>query len=253
MAFLDPAFNPIFLWLLNLSPFWGLVVLALVISILVTLVYKYFTDQGEMKKLKEQQKEFQQRMKELRSNPEEMMKVQKEAMKANMGYMKHSFKPMLITMIPVLLIFGWMAGHLSYEPLFPGETYTVTAFFKEGVVGTAKLITDNTTLLISPAEQNISKEGVTWGLKSEEGEHLLKFKSGEIEQNKTVIITQKMNTAEAITLYQHSDLERVQINYKELKPLGTLSIFGWHPGWVGLYIIFSLIFSLGLRKLFNLY
>jgi len=253
MAFLDPVFDPIFLWLLNLSPFWGLVVLALFISLIVTLVYKYFTNQTEMKRLKDQQKEFQQKMKSLRSNPEEMMKVQKEAMKVNMEYMKHSFKPMLITMIPILLIFGWMAGHLSYEPIYPNETYSVTAYFKEGVNGTATLITDNQTTLIDAAEQTIVNQTATWNLKSEEGTRALTVKINSAEQKKEVLITTEMASSEALTVYAHSDIERIQINYKELKPLGTLSIFGWHPGWVGIYIILSLIFSLGLRKIFNLY
>lgn len=253
MAFLDPVFDPIFLWLLNLSPFWGLLVLALFISVIVTLVYKYFTNQTEMKRLKDQQKEFQKRMKELRSNPEEMMKVQKEAMKTNMEYMKHSFKPMLITMIPILLIFGWMAGHLSYEPIYPGETYSVTAYFKEGINGTSTIIADNQTTLIDPAEQTILNQQATWNLKSDEGKRTLIIKSGSTEQKKDILITKDLTAEEALTTYAHSDMEKIQINYKPLKPLGTLSIFGWHPGWVGIYIILSMIFSLGLRKVFKLY
>ncbi|MEK6938755.1 MAG: EMC3/TMCO1 family protein [Nanoarchaeota archaeon] len=253
MAFLDPVFNPVFLWLLDLSPFWGLVVLALIISIIVTLVYKYFTNQTEMKRMKEEQKEFQKRMKELRSNPPEMMKVQKEAMKVNMEYMKHSFKPMLITMIPVLLIFGWMAGHLSFEPIYPNETYTITAFFKAGSTGSAQLIVDNESTLISLEAQNITDNQATWSLKGTEGTHLLVVKYGNVEQNKSVLITTRLTAEEALSVYQHSDIEKIQINYLELKPLGNLSIFGWHPGWVGIYIILSLIFSLGLRKIFKLY
>jgi len=253
MAFLDPVFNPVFLWLLNLSPLWGLVILALLISVLVTLVYKYFTNQEEMKKLKDQQKEFQQKMKELRSNPEEMMKVQKEAMKANMEYMKHSFKPMLITMIPVLLIFGWMAGHLSYEPIYPGETYSVSAYFLEGVNGTTQLIADNQTQILDEESKEITNKQASWNLKSEEGLRTLTVKQGETEQKKTVMITKEFTAEDAFTLYPHSNIEKIQINYKDLKPLGSISIFGWHPSWVGLYIILSLVFSLGLRKLFKLY
>jgi len=253
MAFLDPVFDPIFLWLLNLSPFWGLFVLALFISIIVTLVYKFFTNQTEMKRLKDQQKEFQQKMKDLRSNPEEMMKVQKEAMKTNMEYMKHSFKPMLITMIPVLLIFGWMAGHLSYEPIYPGETYSITAYFKEGVTGNATLMADEKTTLIDPAEQTIINKQVTWNLKGEEGKHTLSVRLGTTEQNKTVLIAKDLTAEEALSMYAHSDIEKIQINYKALKPLGNLSLFGWHPGWVAIYIVLSMIFSLGLRKIFKLY
>src|SRR3989344_7673590 len=114
MAFLDPVFNPILQPLINTSPIVAIIVLSLVISLIIVLVYKFFTNQAEMKRLKEEQKEYQKKMKELRHNPEEMMKVQKEAMGKNIDYLKHSLKAMLITMLPVILIFGWMNDHLAY-------------------------------------------------------------------------------------------------------------------------------------------
>jgi uncharacterized membrane protein (DUF106 family) len=250
---LDPVLNPVLQPLLNASPFWGIVILSLVISLIITIIYKYVTDQTKMKALKDKQKDFQKRIKELRSNPPEMMKVQKEAMSTNMEYMKHSFKPTLFTMIPILLIFGWMAGHLSYEPIYPGEMYSVTASFGEGIVGEAELIPTAGTILESDAIQTITAGMITWNLKSDAGEHLLTVKKGETEQNKAVLITTELKTEDALSVYEHSEIKQVQINYNKLKPLGSYSIFGWHPGWLGLYIIFSLVFSIGLRKVMKIY
>jgi len=254
MAFLDPVFNPVLMPIVNLSPFWALVILALFISIIVTLVYKWTTNQAHMKELKDKQKEYQKQMKELRSNPQEMMKVQKEAMKINFEYMKHSLKPTLITMIPVLLIFGWMVGHFSFEPIYPNEAFSITAQFKEGSVGEAVLIVDNSTEILSPSAQNISNDQATWSLKSNsEGERSLIVKALGEEQTKKVLITTELTTSEQFTLYKHSAIEQINVNYNKLHPLGKFSIFGWLPGWLGLYIIFSLIFSIALRKLFKLY
>ena len=253
MAFLDPVFNPVFLPLLNLSPILGLLLLSFLISLLVTYAYKWLTNQTLMKELKEKQTDFQKKMKELRSNPEEMLKVQKEAMKVNMEYMKHSFKPTLFTMIPILLIFGWMAGHLAFEPIYPQEAYSVTAFFKEGLTGNATLIVDEGTELVGVSTQPISLEGVTWALKSREGSHLLKVQMGTIEQSKNVLISKELKYEDAVSLFDHSDITQIKINYKELKPLGTFSLFGWHPGWLGIYIILSLVFSISLRKLLKIY
>ncbi len=239
----------------QIHPFISMFVLSLLISVIVTLVYKYFTNQTEMKRLKDQQKEFQKRMKELRSNPEEMMKVQKEAMKTNMEYMKHSFKPMLITMIPILLIFSWMGGIFQYDSIQPGETYTVTAYFKEGINGIAKIIPDNQTKVLDTIDKNISEGKASWSLKSEEGTRLLTVSMEENEKSRNVLITsnsfktignEKPNT--------HSDIERVDVNYNQLTLLewtGIPWVKTW--GWVGTYIVFSLIFSLALRKVFKLY
>lgn len=253
MAFLDPVFNPVFLPLLNLSPILGLLLLSFLISLLVTYAYKWFTNQTLMKELKEKQTDFQKKMKELRSHPEEMLKVQKEAMKVNMEYMKHSFKPTLFTMLPILLIFGWMAGHLAFEPIYPQEAYSVTAFFKEGLTGNVTLVVDEGTEFVGVNTQAISKDGVTWAVKSSEGSHLLKVQMGTIEQSKKVLISKELKYEDAVSLFDHSDITQIKINYKDLKPLGTFSLFGWHPGWLGIYIILSLIFSIAMRKVLKIY
>lgn len=253
MAFLDPVFNPLLGPLINSSPFWGVLILALVISVIIVLVYKYATNQEEMKRLKEEQKEFQKRMKALKDQPEEMMKVQKEAMKTNMTYMKHSFKATLITMLPIILIFGWMNGHLGYEPIYPGETFSITAFFEKGVSGEAELLVDSETTLFSEPKQTISEGEVTWRLKAEAGEHFLTVKTANDEQNKKVLITKELEYEEPFSVFKNADISKIQINYNPLKPAGELSILGWRPGWLGWYIIFSIVFSIGLRKLLKIY
>lgn len=248
MAFLDPVLNPV----LALGPFWAIFILSLIISLIIIVVYKFFTNQAEMKRLKEEQKESQKRMKELRDKPEEMMKIQKEAMKKNFEYMKHSLKATFITILPIILLFGWMNAHLAYEPIFPGETYSITALFKEGVTGEAELIADEGTELSSPAKQPVAST-VTWNLKSTAGDHFLTVQLGSISQSKKVFITNELKYEEPFTLYQHSDIEQIKINYNKMRPLGEFEFFGWHPGWLSLYIILSIVFSLGLRKVFKVY
>lgn len=253
MAFLDPVLNPVLLPLLTASPFLGVLVVSVFISLITVFVYKYFTDQEAMKQLKEQQKEYQQRMKELRDNPSEMMKIQKEAMGKNMEYMKHTFKATLITMLPIILIFGWMNAHLAFEPIYPGESYSLTAKFKAGVVGEAELIAAEGTEILSPVRQAINSE-VNWNLRSTEGEHFLTVQSATVEQTKKVLITTALAYEQPLSVYPHSEVEQIRINYKKLLPLGpSFSVLGWQPGWLGLYIIFSIVFSLGLRKVLGVY
>ncbi|MBI4152070.1 TMCO1/EMC3 family protein [Candidatus Woesearchaeota archaeon] len=253
MSFLDPVLNPVLEPLVNFSPFWAIVILSFVVSFLSTIAYKYFTDQEKMKNLKIKQKEYQKQMKELRSQPEKMISVQKEAMKSNAEYMKMSFKPMLITMLPLLLIIGWMAGHLAFEPIFPEETYSLTAFFKEGVTGNAELVAREGTEVLNGVSQGITGGAVTWNLRSQEGDHSLTVKLGQQEGSTDVRITRDVHSAEPLKTLEHSDIEKLQINYKPLKPLGETSFFGWQPGWLGLYFIFSLVSSLLFRKLLKIY
>ncbi len=253
MAFLDPLLNPVLLPALEKSPFLGILIVSFVISLIIVLAYKYFTNQEAMKQIKEQQKGYQHRMKELRNSPEEAMKIQKEAMSKNFEYMKHSFKATFITIIPIIIIFGWMNSHLLYEPIYPGESYSVTAKFVSGLAGEAELLADKDTELLSPARQLINSD-TTWTLKSSAGEHFITIKAGGAEQSKKVLITKELRIEQPLSLYQHSDIEQIKINYKKLLPLGpAVSILGWQPGWLGIYIIFSIVFSLVLRKLLKVY
>ncbi len=249
MGFLDPLLNPV----LQLGPLPVVIILSLVISLIVVLVYKFFTNQEEMKRIKEQQKEYQKRIRELKDSPQEMMKLQKEAMSKNMEYMKHSLKATIITILPIILIFGWMNAHLAYEPIYPGETYSITAFFREGVSGTAELLVEEGTEITSEVTQPINSEA-TWNLRSTEGIHFLTVKAGEQQQQKKVLITKNLEYEIPISGYEHSDIEQIRINYNKLLPLGPeLSLLGWKPGWLGLYIILSIVFSLVLRKLLKVY
>ncbi|HLD00454.1 MAG TPA: EMC3/TMCO1 family protein [Candidatus Nanoarchaeia archaeon] len=252
MTLLDPIFNPVFQPLLNASPFWAIVVLSFLVSVLITLVYKLVTNQTQMKELKEKQKEYQKQMRDLKSNPPEMMKVQKEAMQLNMQYMKQSFKPTLITMLPILVIFSWMTAHLSFEPIYPGEPYSISANFNENLAGEAEIEVSEGTEILSEKVQPITG-AVTWNLKSSEGEHKVQVKVGEEIQSKDVLITSELKYAEPLTAYKHSSIEKITINYNKLKPLGEHSILGWNPGWLGLYIILSIVFSMALRKLLKVY
>jgi uncharacterized membrane protein (DUF106 family) len=255
MTFLDPVFNPVFLPLLHFNVFIGIIILSALITLLVTLGYKFFSNQDEMKRLKERQKEFQAEMKSLRDKPEEMMKVQKEAMSVNFEYMKHSFKPMLITMLPVLIIFSWMAGHLSFEPIYPGESYSVTAVFKEGAGGKAMISVSDGVEVLNEKEQEIKDGKVTWSLRSaKEGEYNITIVQGTVKQSRQIIVSKELKVADALMVFSHSDIEQINVNYAKLRPLGNkASLFGWYPGWLAWYLVFSIVFSIGLRKVMNVY
>ena len=99
---LNPVFNP----LLNLPTLWAVVILSFLISVIITLVYKYTTNQDLMKQLKDEMKEFQKEIKELRKEPEKAMQVQKRAMQTNMKYMMHSMRSTLFSFIPIIIIFS---------------------------------------------------------------------------------------------------------------------------------------------------
>ena len=92
------------------NPKISLVAISFLITLGMTLITKHFTDQTRMREIKNIQKKSQAKIKEFKDNIEEQKKIQKEIMDSTFELMKHSFKPLLITFIPILLIFWWIRG-----------------------------------------------------------------------------------------------------------------------------------------------
>ena len=92
------------------NPTSSVITISFLVTLVMTLVTKHFTDQNRMKELKEIQKACQIKLKDNKGNLEEQKKIQKEIMECSMELMKHSFKPILITFIPLIAIFWWIRG-----------------------------------------------------------------------------------------------------------------------------------------------
>lgn len=77
------------------------------------------TDQTLMRELKKDLKKYQDAMKEVKDDPAKTSELSKKAMGVNMKYMKQTFKPMLITMVPFILIFWWLRGVFDTTVVIP--------------------------------------------------------------------------------------------------------------------------------------
>lgn len=105
---LDKFFDLILGWVQIFGSPMNIIIVSFIITFLITLSYKFLTNQTTMKELKEKMKDFQKQMKEHKGDMEKYKEIQKEAMSSQMQYMKHSWKPMLYTFLPLILIFSWM-------------------------------------------------------------------------------------------------------------------------------------------------
>jgi len=243
---LSPVFDP----LLSLPMLWVVVIMALIITFLITLIYKFTTNQNLMKELKNEMKELQKEMKELKSNPQKMMEVQKKAMQTNMKYMSHSMRSMLFTFIPIILIFGWMNSHLAYEPILPGQEFTTSVLFYDNVKGGVKLTIPEGISASGKLDKTIEDTAIKWVLKGNEGEYLLEYNINGKGYTKELLITKEQSYAKPIKIVKDKTVRQISIDNNKMK---VLNLFGWKLGWLGSYIILSIIFSMVLRKLFKVY
>jgi len=111
----DGFFNWMFGPVMGLPAPLNLFIISFILTGAITLAYKYLTDQGKMKELKDEMKNMQKKMKEMKDQPDKVMSMQKDAMKKNMEYMKHSMKPMLFTFVPIIIVFGWLRSYFDIQ------------------------------------------------------------------------------------------------------------------------------------------
>jgi len=246
MSFFDPFLDAIFGFLLNWPPILAILFLSFVISIIITLIYKYTTNQTEMKRLKDELGAHQKKMKELKSDPEKMMQVQKQAMGANMQYMKHSMKSTLITFIPILLIFGWMNAHFAYEPLMPNEQFSLLVSLEKNVEGTVNLTVPEGMEVVGDAAKEIKEHTANFELKGKEGDYFATISSNGQEVDKRILITTGRKYATVLETYKSDVFKSAQLGNK------TLKVF-WKLSWIWAYIVFAIIFSTVMRKVLKIY
>lgn len=100
--------------MMTANPKIALLIVSVIVTLISTLAHKWLTNQEHMKSLKKRQKEIQ---KELKGCKDEckMKELNAEMLKMTGVMMKASFKPMFVTIIPFLLLFGWLRG--IYVPI----------------------------------------------------------------------------------------------------------------------------------------
>ena len=86
-------------------PLISVIVFSFLITLVMTWLYKRFSDQEKIKQGKERTKELQEKMKNEKDQAK-LTQIQKEMLELSMDQMKHSMKPMLITFLPLIAIFA---------------------------------------------------------------------------------------------------------------------------------------------------
>lgn len=104
--------------LITSYPLHSIIVLSLIVTLISTLITKWLTNQEHLRNLKERQKQIQKDLKKCKPGDKLFEELQAEMIQISMTMMKSSFKPLLITFVPFLLLLNWIRG--VYTPILPG-------------------------------------------------------------------------------------------------------------------------------------
>lgn len=270
---IGPLANPVY------GPFVTFLIISFIASGIITVVYKFLTNQNLMKKLKDEIKKCQEDMRSTKDTTK-LLEVQKKVMDVNMKYMMESFKPTFVTFIPIIFLFWWMSSNVAFAQLLPNEEFDVKIIFSEGINGTISVNAPKELVLLSENPQTINqtldlkvKKAIpmaTFKFKGDFGDYIVRFDYEKRSYEKLIVVSNNWDYAlpelkkgndivnffsfrREQSLPSDGPIEYIRVGNKPVHPLGeSLSIFGWTPGWIAAYIVFSLVFSLALRKAFNL-
>ena len=177
------------------------------------------------------------------------MAVQKRAMQTNMKYMMQSMKSTLYSILPIIIIFSWMSANFAYDPITAGKDFTTTVTFDKNVKGAIELSVPEGIIVDGSEIKEIKDGQVKWILNGENGEYLLEYIFDGEKYNKEVLISEN-KYKEPIKRVNDGVVKTIEIEHE---PKKLLNLFGWKIGWLGSYIIFSILFSIIIRKIIKVY
>src|SRR3989344_2736400 len=95
--------NPTAGRLLDYNANIGMILFAGIISLFITIIQKYTTDQETLREIKKEQKLLQQEMKKYREHPEKFLELQKKQFGMFPRTMEITMRPVMYTSIPIIL------------------------------------------------------------------------------------------------------------------------------------------------------
>lgn len=224
-------------------PIYSIVALAAILTIATTLIQKKFTDQEHLKALKKRQKEIQKEIKKTK-DPTIMQELNAEMLQLTGIMFKSSMKPMFVTIIPILLIISWAHANIEYNPILPGDNFSVQAFFDVSTSSEAEIVAPKGIEIIGNATAVIEDGKAEWMLRGDVGKYNIKVLYSGDSVSKDLVITDGADYAKVQETYK-GEIEKILIGNKKRV---YLNLFGWKLGWLGSYIFLSILFSMILRK-----
>lgn len=105
-------------------PRLSIILMAFAVSFLITLINNFVMDKERMREIKARQKEIQKEMTKHRKegNHDKVLELNKEMMSYVGETFKQSFKPMLITIVPIIVFFSFIRNAYA-ETIIAGSWF----------------------------------------------------------------------------------------------------------------------------------
>jgi uncharacterized membrane protein (DUF106 family) len=241
------------------------------VALLSSTIRHFTLDKERLREHKEKIKDHKEKANIARkaNDMKAFQKHQNDLMEVMMENTKHGFKPMIFTMIPILLIFSFMRG--AYDGVGSVNNLTIIAYANvDGDISSAEILPSGT--------YNASRKAIAWEIERvdaqtqgimnatyalKDGGHNegpLQMSMEYLTHNGTAYMRDftsdtppdaallrlgKLNVSEG------SGTVIYTLSYENTGSWMVADLFGWRLGWLGFYIVFSIIPSIIFNKLYG--
>ncbi|SRR5579884_435673 len=249
-----------------LNPFWSLFVFSLITGILMLVIFRYTSNQKEIREAKEQIKAHLLEIRLFKDDLRILFSAQKSILLYNLKYMKHALRPMLFMIVPVAIILIQLDGWFGYRPLKQGESAIISVKLSDNSMGALSNISIESSkglIVETPPLRIHSENEVDWRiLVNELGEHKLifnvlghTFQKGVIVSNGRLVRVSPRVVASNLwdtllnpgeeSIVKNSLVKRIEIDY----PSRSIGIFGWKIHWLVVFFVLSIVFGFAFKGL----
>jgi len=251
----------------NINPLWSLALFSLLIAILMLIIFRYTSNQEEIKRTKSKIRAY---IYELRLFKDELgivLSAQKNVFIQNLHYMKYAVKPMIFMIIPLALILIQLDSLYGHKPLSLKESAIVSLKLSEKVKipDNISVKSDGGLNIETPPLRIAQDKQIDWRIRAQEpGEHNLIFKVDDQEYQQKVMVGNKgivrvtptVSTPNFWTsllypgqkpLAKDGVVKEIHIDYKR----NSFGVYKWHVDWIVIIFVLSIVFAFGMKGLFK--
>ncbi len=260
---INKVFDLFFYPFRSLDPVYGLCAVSLVTVGIVLPIFKYASDQQGIRSAKSRITGHLLEIWIYNNNLRVLLTAQKNVFKYNMLYLSYMFRPLLIAIVPVAIIFVHTDLRYKYRPFHSGEAGIVKLRLEKPSGPVDLIAPDGVRIETPPLRVNRGKE-IYWRVRPvREGVFELRVKGLGGEVKKELVVSKEITRLSPRStkgglfhalfnpggseLMNDSTIEYFEVRYPEL----DIGLLGWHTNWLVLFLVLTLVFSLILLKPFN--
>jgi hypothetical protein len=184
------------------------VALALPVTVLALLVYRYASDQNGIRAVKDKMKAYLLETRLFKDDIAVTLRAQGQILKHSLIYAAYALVPMAVMIVPVVLLLIQVESRYSYRPLQLGESTIVEAHVERpSRVSSieAELIVPHGLKVETPAMRFDAQRSILWRVRAEEpGDYTVKVRLGTQEFSKRVRVGEPGPVSPAI--YSANDI-----------------------------------------------